>query len=157
VSSCRDSDGTTIAGGGSGHLDTSSLGPKHYTVVMTLKNGATKTASITYAVVPLRVAIASGRAIAADRRTAVSLVCLGGGQGGTCRGTLSLTRHAVTLARTSYSLKAGTMRSIVLPLTHEGSIALKRARGHHLTALAIATLRFAAPAERTIAFRHRRA
>jgi DNA-binding SARP family transcriptional activator len=155
VRSCRDSSGTSTAAGGSGHLDTSSLGPKRYMVVMTLKGGATKTASITYAVVPLRVVIASGRAIAARGRTTVSLACIGGDQGGTCRGTLTLTRHGATLARSSYSLQAGAMQTVALLLTHRGSMTLRHAPGHRVNALVTATLQFAQPAERKITFRHR--
>jgi hypothetical protein len=155
VRSCRDSDGSRTAKGGGGHLDTSSLGPKRYTVVMTLRDGATKSATITYAVVPLRVVIASGRATAAHGRAAVSLACIGGNEGGACRGTLSVTRRGVTLARASYSLRAGGMRTVVLALTHRGSLSLKRARGHHIRALVTATLQFAQPAQRTITFRHR--
>jgi DNA-binding SARP family transcriptional activator len=155
VRSCRDSDGASAVGGGSGHLDTSSLGAKRYTVVMTLRTGATKTASITYAVVPLRVVIASGRATASHSHTAVSLACIGGNQGGSCSGTLSITRGSAMLASAGYSLKAGAMRTIVLPLTHRGSIALRHARGHHVRALVTATLQFAQPAQRTITFRHR--
>ena len=153
--SCRDSNGTSAVGQGSGRLDTSKLGAKRYTVVMTLAGGATKTAAVTYAVVPLRVVIASGRATAAHSRTAVSLACIGGNQGGTCRGELSLTRHGATLARTGYSLKAGAMRTVVLRLTHRGMVALRRARGHHVNALVTATLQFARPAKRTVIFRHR--
>lgn len=155
VSSCRDSHGAGGVRGGGGHLDTSALGPKRYTVVMTLKNGARKTAAISYAVVPLRVVIASGRATAAHGRTTLSLACIGGGGGGTCRGTLSLTRHGATLASAGYALRAGGMRSIVLKLTRRGSRALKHARGHHIAALVTATLQFAQPAKRTITFRHR--
>jgi DNA-binding SARP family transcriptional activator len=153
--SCRDSNGVRTAKGGDGHLDTSSLGPKRYTVVMTLKNGPSKRAEISYAVVPLRVVIASGRAVAADGRTAVSLACIGGNKGGTCRGALSVTRHGTTLASAGYALPAGGMRSIVLPLTRRGRIALRHARGHHVRAHVKATLQLAAPAQRTITFRHR--
>jgi hypothetical protein len=145
---------STVAGG-SGHLDTSSLGPKRYTVVMTLSNGATKTAAISYAVVPLRVAITTGRAIAADGRTAVSLICLGGSQGGTCQGNVTLTLRGVTLANAGYSLRAGAMRSVVLGLTHVGTLALRRAPRHQLRVLATATLPYTQPAERIVTFRHR--
>jgi DNA-binding SARP family transcriptional activator len=155
VKSCRDSNGTAGAGGGRGHLDTSKLGAKRYTVVMTLAGGVTKTAAITYAVVPLRVVIASGRVTAAHSRTAVSLACIGGNQGGACRGTLSITRHGATLASAGYSLKAGAMRTVVLPLTHRGSLELRHARGHHVRALVTATVSFARPTRRTVTFRHR--
>jgi hypothetical protein len=155
VKSCRDSNGTSAVGRGSGHLDTSKLGAKRYTVVMTLAGGATKTAAVTYAVVPLRVVIASGRATAAHSRTALSLACIGGNQGGVCRGTLSITRRGATLARAGYSLEAGAMRTVVLALTHRGMSALRRARGHHVSARATATLQFGRPTTRTVTFRHR--
>jgi hypothetical protein len=121
---------------------------------MKLANGATKTAAITYAVVPLRAVIASGRAIASHGHTAVSLACLGGNKGGICRGTLSITRRGATLARASYALKVGAMRKVVLVLTHRGVLALRHSRRHHLSAVVTATLQFAQPAQRTITFRH---
>lgn len=155
VKSCRDSNGTVGARGGRGQLDTSKLGAKRYTVVMTLAGGGTKTAEITYAVVPLRVVIASGRAIASHSRTAVSLACIGANQGGACRGTVSITRRGATLARASYSLAAGAMRTVVLPLTHRGTLALRHARGHHVRALVTATVQFSRPTQRTVNFRHR--
>jgi DNA-binding SARP family transcriptional activator len=155
VRSCRDSNGASAVRQGGGALDTSRLGAKRYTVVMTLTSGATKTAAITYAVVPLRVVIASGRAVASHSRTAVSLACIGGNQGGVCHGALSITRRGATLARTGYSLRAGGMRTVVLPLTHRGTIVLRHARGHRVRALVTATLQFARPAERTVTFRHR--
>src|SRR5205807_1349476 len=130
VRSCRDGDGARGVGGGSGHLDTSTLGPKRYTVVMTLTGGATKTAAITYAVVPLRVVIASGRALTSHDRTAVSLACIGGNQGGVCRGTLTITRLGATLAGADYWLKAGAMRTVVLTLTHRGTTVLRHSRRH---------------------------
>jgi hypothetical protein len=121
---------------------------------MTLASGATKTAAITYAVVPLRVVIASGRAIASHARTSVSLACIGANQEGACRGRLSITRRGVTLASAGYSLKAGAMRTVVLALTHRGTIVLRRAPGHRVHALVIASLQFARPAQRTVLFRH---
>lgn len=156
VKSCTDSDGTTTVGEGSGHLDTSTVGAHTYTVVMTLKGGRRKATSITYAVVPLRVTIDTVDATAARSRTSVTLVCLGGGQGATCSGTVWLSRRGVTLAAARYSVSAGGMRSIVLTMTHAGSRELRHARGHHVRVLVTATLAFAQPAVRTITLRHRR-
>jgi DNA-binding SARP family transcriptional activator len=156
VASCRDSVGVTTVTGGTGQLDTSTLGSQRYTVVMTLKNGAKKSASISYAIVPLRTAIDVGRAIAADARTSITLVCLGGGQGATCHGTLSFTRGGVLLATGSYALPAGAMRSFRLAVTHAGTAALTRAPGHRLRVRVTATLAFAPSTERTITLRRGR-
>ena len=155
VASCRDSVGAGTVSGGSGHLDTSALGERTYTVVMTLKNGVRRTASIAYVVVPLKVAIDVGRVIASGGHTAVTLVCLGGGQGARCHGTLSLTRHGALLAMGTYSLPAGAMRTFPLAMTHAGEAALTRAPGHRLRVLVTAALAFARPTERTITLRRR--
>jgi DNA-binding SARP family transcriptional activator len=156
VASCRDSDGASTVSGGTGFLNTSTLGSQRYTVVMTLKNGARRSASITYVVVPLRVVIDGARAIASGGRTTVTLVCLGGGQGARCHGTLSLTRHRALLAMGSYSLPAGAMRKVQLTLTHAGTAAVTHARYHRVRALATAALSFGPPTERTITLRRRR-
>jgi hypothetical protein len=47
------------------------------------------------------------------------------------------------------------MRTVVLALTHRGMSALRRARGHHVSARATATLQFGRPTTRTVTFRHR--
>jgi hypothetical protein len=49
--SCDDSTGTTTISGGTGHLDTSSIGPHTYSVTATSESGLTGTTSITYDVV----------------------------------------------------------------------------------------------------------
>lgn len=49
--SCNDSTGTTTISGGTGHLDTSSIGPHTYSVTATSGTGLTGTTSITYNVV----------------------------------------------------------------------------------------------------------
>lgn len=156
VASCRDNNGASTVSGGTGFLDTSTLGSGRYTVVMTLKDGARRSASIAYVVVPLRVVIDGPRATASGGHTALTLVCLGGGQGARCHGTLSLTKHGVLLATGRYSLAAGAMRTFRLAMTHAGANALTHARGHHLHVAATATLAFAQPSERAIILRRPR-
>jgi DNA-binding SARP family transcriptional activator len=153
VVSCRDSNGSGTVSGGEGRLDTSRLGSHTYAVTVTLSNHARRTATITFAVVPLKVAIDRVHATVAGARTSVTLLCLGGGQGAACRGTLSLSRRGQLLASASYSVGAGAMRSIPLALTHAAVIALKRAKGHHLRVLAVATQPFAPPLHEPITLR----
>ncbi len=50
LASCADSVGTTTTSGGSGHLDTSTVGVQTYTVTATSKDGLTTTKSISYTV-----------------------------------------------------------------------------------------------------------
>jgi hypothetical protein len=112
LSSCEDSTGADTAGGGSGHLDTSTLGPHVYTVTATSKDGLADTATLSYSVtsapapapvpVPLpapeplppslslAVAIRTGHARIVDRTAKVALTCSGGTPGSVCRGSLSL-------------------------------------------------------------------
>jgi hypothetical protein len=52
LSSCNDSSGTKTAGGGAGHLDTSTVGTHTYTVTAVSNGGLTGSASIGYTVVP---------------------------------------------------------------------------------------------------------
>jgi hypothetical protein len=52
LSSCNDSGGATSVSGGSGHLDTSSVGDRTYTVTAVSKSGLTNSTSIDYSVVP---------------------------------------------------------------------------------------------------------
>ncbi len=51
LSSCDDSTGTSTHSGGSGHLDTSALGPHTYTINATSSDGQTASAQISYTVV----------------------------------------------------------------------------------------------------------
>jgi DNA-binding SARP family transcriptional activator len=172
LASCSDSTGTATVSGGRGRLDTSTTGPHRYTVAATAKNGATRTTSISYMVVPpLTASVQTAVATAAHSRTALALGCSGGGAGAVCRGTLTVTvgrrvvrrvgrRRAatvetVTLARTSYSLPAGSRRSIVVPLTTSGTLALRAARGHQLRARAAVTLTDGATAARSITLKRR--
>lgn len=171
--SCSDSAGTATSRGGHGHLDTSTTGLHRYTVAATVKSGSTKATSITYTVVPPpRAALETSIATAAHSRTNATLACSGGGGGGACRGTLLLTVgrrvtrrvgqrpaaaiETVMLARTSYSLAAGASRSIVVPLTDAGVLALRAAHGHRLRVQATITPTLGATAERTITLKRRR-
>jgi hypothetical protein len=51
LSVCKDSNGFATTGGGTGHLDTSTLGPHTYTITVTSADGLTATHSISYSVV----------------------------------------------------------------------------------------------------------
>jgi hypothetical protein len=172
LKACTDSTGTATASGGRGHLDTSTIGPHRYTVVATVNSGTAKTTSITYTVAPpLTVSLASAVAIAAHSRTNATLACSGGGTGASCRGTLSLTvqrrvvrrvgrgRAAVvemvTLGRATYSLAAGASRSIMVPLTNAGVLALRAAPGHRLSVQATIALAGGMTVQRTITLRRR--
>lgn len=50
LSSCQDSTGASTSGGGSGHLDTSTLGAHTYTVSTTSSDGQSASAQISYTV-----------------------------------------------------------------------------------------------------------
>jgi DNA-binding SARP family transcriptional activator len=171
--SCGDSTGTATASGGHGHLDTSTTGLHHYTVAVTVKTGATKTTTISYTVVPPQtVSIETSTALAAHSRTNVALACSGGGKGATCGGTLTLTVErrtigragqrrtavveTVTLAHASYSLAAGARRSIVVPLTDAGTLALRAAPGHRMRVQVTITVAGGATTQRTITLKRRR-
>jgi hypothetical protein len=52
LASCADSTGTNAVSGGSGHLDTSTLGSHTYTVTASSKDGQSATASSSYTIVP---------------------------------------------------------------------------------------------------------
>lgn len=162
--SCNDSDGLRTISGGSGRLDTSTVGAHRYTVTVRLKNGTTRTTSILYTVThsvasALNASVETAHATVAHGRTQLTLACSGGGPGAICSGRLSLTVNRgsgnVQLASASYSLPAGATRSIVLPLTRAGSVALRHARGHQLRVLATATVSHGGSVERSITLKHR--
>ncbi len=172
LASCTDSTGTATVSGGHGHLDTSITGLHRYAVVANVNNGATKTTTIAYMVVPpLSASVETAVATAAHSRTNVMVACSGGGTGAACRGSLSLavarpvvrrvgrrraaTVETVTLAHASYALPAGTRRSIGVPLTNAGTLALRSARGHQLHVHAAITLTNGLTAERTITLKRR--
>lgn len=172
LKSCRDSTGSATVSGGHGHLDTSSTGTHRYTVAATVTSGATKTTSITYTVVPPpRASIGTGVATAAHSRTNLTIACSGGGTGAACSGVVTLTVgqrvvhrvgqrttatvQTVTLARASYSLAAGARRSIVVPLTTAGTLALRAAPGHRMQVRATVTVTNGATTERAITLKRR--
>ena len=97
LASCSDSDGTSTVSGGTGHLNTSTLGAHSYMVTATSKDGQIGTASITYLVAsPLAVSIKTARAAVRSRKTKITVACSGGAPGGICRGRASETvRHRV--------------------------------------------------------------
>lgn len=167
LASCNDSDGTSTISGGSGHLNTSTLGAHTYTVTATSKDGQTKTASISYTVVrPLAVSIRTARATVNSGKTRIAVACSGGPPKATCRGRLSATvrrsvvhvtghhRKAtfktITSASGRYTVSSGASRAIALRVTHAGLSALKHARIHRVRAQATATLTGGKAAKRTI-------
>ncbi len=81
IASCEDENGATAPDGlgGSGALDTSTLGPQTYVVTATSQNGQTRTQSISYSVAgPPTVTIASpqdGRTFAVDQSVSTSFTC----------------------------------------------------------------------------------
>lgn len=170
LKTCSDSTGTVTVSGGQGHLDTSSAGVHRYWVAATAKSGQTKTVSIAYTVVaPPSASIHTPVAIAAHARTSVTLACAGGGAGVICRGTLALTvarrvvehvgqRRAATvqtvrLAGTSFSLPTGARKSIAVPLTDAGILALRGARDHELRVVATIVVSGGKSTARTITLR----
>jgi DNA-binding SARP family transcriptional activator len=165
MSSCNDSTGTDTVSGGSGHLDTSRAGAHRYTVAVTAKNGATRTVSITYTVVPpLSVSIEAARAIVLHGRTSIPLACSGGGSGSGCSGKLSLARsvrHGATfemsaVASGSFSIPAGASASVPLALLDAGQQALRRDARHQLRVMATTTLSNGERAQRAITLRRHR-
>jgi hypothetical protein len=98
LSSCDDSTGTNTTSGGSGHLDTSTLGPHTYTVTGTSGDGQTGTASIAYGVVdaaPPSVSIAApanGAIYTLGQAVDASFACAEGTGGpgiASCTGTVA--------------------------------------------------------------------
>ena len=157
LASCDDSAGTSTVSGGSGHLNTSTIGTHSYVVTAISKDGQMARASITYTVVPpLAVSIRTAGAAVKSGKTPILITCSGGLPGSTCHGRLSETvrrrvvrviRHrrkvtftTIAYARGRYTVASGRRRSIVLRVTHAGLGALQRAAGHRKRVTATATL-----------------
>ena len=85
MSSCDDSNGVTTVNGGSGTLDTSTLGTHTYTVTATSQTGFTGTKTITYRVGPPPTAtiyfVVSGHSYALGQTVPVSFSCTEGAGG----------------------------------------------------------------------------
>jgi hypothetical protein len=168
LTSCRDSTGAATLKGGHGHLDTSSVGLHQYTVAATVTDGAVKATGIRYTVVPVpHASLATAVATAAHSRTNVTVACSGGGARMGCSGALSLTAdrragrrrtatvQTYTVARTSYSMAAGARKSIVVPLTNAGTLALRAAPGHRMQVRVTITVTNGATVEQTITLKRR--
>ncbi|HLY50811.1 MAG TPA: hypothetical protein VKR21_16605 [Solirubrobacteraceae bacterium] len=139
LASCDDSNGTSTVSGGSGHLNTATLGPHTYTVAATSKDGETGTASITYTVVAVTVSITTRRARYSHGRTAVRLACAGPA-GAACTGRLELTirvkravdarrgrvtaSETVVLAQARYVVATGASLPVTLNLGHRAKALL---------------------------------
>ncbi len=85
LSSCDDSTGTDTAGGGSGHLDTSTPGPHTYAVTATSRDGAAATGSIVYTVAAAPVATitspAAGGTFVRGQKVTATFSCAEGAGG----------------------------------------------------------------------------
>jgi DNA-binding SARP family transcriptional activator len=165
LTACIDSTGNDTAAGGSGQLDTSSIGLHRYWVAVSVKGGAKRTTSITYTVAqPVSASIETPLLTVFHGRTSLPLACSGGVPGLTCRGSLALkiarrkgaTFQFQTVASSGYSVPAGATRSIPLSLLAAGQRALGRDRDHELQALATTTLSDGRTAERAIMLKRRR-
>ncbi len=175
LASCNDGNGTASVSGGSGHLETATLGAHTYTVTATSKDGQTGAASVTYTVVPLvtegppphaqpiEVLILGGNAIVKGGHARVKLACKGGAE---CAGEVVLKarvrltvkhgRHhrarmvTIVLGRASFTIHAGAHAVVSVKLSSFAKKALAQASHHRLKAKAIATVRGAKNAHRTV-------
>ena len=148
LKSCQDSNGNPSP---RGRLDTSTTGPRQYSVIARSIDGLSATASIHYTVTARpAITILTRRALAANGRAMITLACSKTRWQQTgCRGILTLTRtvygnrhQALTLmlARIRYNLRIGTRRTFSLRLNQRALALLDRARNHRLVARARATL-----------------
>jgi hypothetical protein len=64
-------------------------------------------------------------------------------------------RAGTVVARASYSVPAGARKSIVVPLTNAGTLALRSARGHRMQVRVTITVTNGATADRTITLKRR--
>lgn len=178
LAACDDSTGSVTATGGSGRLDTTTVGAHTYTVTATSKDGQTRSASIEYTVVaparatvvaPPRVTIDDSSAEASGGRARVALGCSDGLRGTVCTGTISLTirRHiairvhhrrrtklvTVRIGRAAYRITTGHRDGVNVRLTRECSRLLAAAKHHRLRVLLTAKLRGGKSVKRTITLR----
>lgn len=157
LASCDDSAGTSTASGGSGHLDTSTLGPHTYTVTASSQDGFSGTASISYTVVTAARAsltIVTARAPVAHGRVRIELSCAGVAPLSACSGALALKlrtkvarmiKHhqrtaskTITLGRAAYEMDGGQTEQVVLKLSDRALRLLSGAPNHQLKARASA-------------------
>lgn len=148
LKSCQDSNGNLSP---HGRLDTSTTGPRQYSVIARSIDGLSATATIHYTVTARPViTILTRRALAANGRVLITLACSKTRWQQTgCRGILTLTRTAygnrhraltLVLARIRYNLRIGTRRTFSLRLNQRALVLLDRARNHWSVAGARATL-----------------
>ena len=169
LSSCADSNGTHTASGGSGHLNTSTLGTHTYMVTAASKDGKSGRASITYTVVAMKVSIRPAQARYARGKTKVRLACTGPA-GGACRGTLNLTARVprtvarrvhghqrqttvfktIVVANRQYALHGGRTALITLKLDKSAKRLLAHARRHTMRVRGNATVQGGKTVHRSI-------
>ena len=152
LSSCDDSNGTSTASGGPGHLNTTSAGAHTYTVTATSTDGLTGTTSISYTVTAPLVSIKSPRSAVTAGRARMTVACSGAVA---CHGTLTLTvgrtrSRVVVLAAAPYSIQNGNSKTIKLPLTRAAVTLLTEAPHHRLSVRATATLTGGRAASRAV-------
>jgi Galactose oxidase, central domain len=164
LASCHDSNARATTTGGSGRLDTATLGAHTYTVTATSKDGLTATVSIHYTVVvPASVSIHTTQAPVAGGRVEITLAC---SRGSACHGTLSLTirqrvvrtvHHrrkvsvkTIVLAHAAYRITGGRSRAITLRLTPAAQRLLVGAAHHRLSVTASAAVTGGRTARRAV-------
>ncbi len=164
LASCDDQYGADTLSGGSGHLETSMIGPHVYVVEAISKDGRRTGAIITYEVIPRvitaalpGVRIAAARASVLHGEAEVKLDCAAGAR---CAGKLTLRarvkvgspargtgRHGeaphfrtVVLGHARYVLAAGQSRLLTVRLTRRALSLLQEARDHRMKALLLVSV-----------------
>jgi glycine rich protein len=156
LASCEDSNGTDTTTGGSGPLDTSSVGSYTYAVTATSSDGLTSITSITYQVTAAhtatvaRVSITSSRSTVVRGKATVTLACAGTAA---CDGTLTLTSGTVVLGHAGYAVADGHTEAVVLHISRAGMALVAKAKHRGLSVKATATTTGGGTSQRVIVLR----